>query len=511
MSTKINVRSPFYLNLTEPIAPLPLFQCGTAGIQNLSIDQQGQISQPSTSLGTILSITSSESDFSNDKFATVSTATDRDLTLRISIPANYSNSAEAYIDCERTIEQPALIVTQPSPSDPPVTCSGGPTTNGSISAVSIDSGGDSDTVNLSSYFSSSNPITNYSVYVANQTLVNASVSGNTLTIFSNNIGGSTNVIVSATDGQSGTCTASQSIAVTVSVPGGVAFACGDAAFSGGGITQAGVITKPNSVAAVGIIKASTGGSAITSHSANTTGSNRSVTLFFDLTVPPGYTNAGSTVECSKEFEQAAANPEFTCSTANLSGQRISKSGIVDYGSAALGSITAHTSSNSGFSNGKFAEVSSDTARTVTFTVTVPGGYSNSGTISCPVNINQPEKASTCGAFNYKLSGPKISASNTIWRSEGDFCDQLFQVSQSVTSTASSIQTALGKSVCKNRAPFAGGNFYYAVSVNRVSVGPGTGKFYLWQIDDEGIIQDVAIHSCPTSPNSGDGQGNGGSL
>jgi len=144
-------------------------------------------------------------------------------------------------------------------------------------------------------------------------------------------------------------------------------------------------------------------------------------------------------------------------------------------------------------------------------VTVPGGYSNSGTISCPVNINQPEKASTCGAFNYKLSGPKRSASSSIWRSEGDFCDHLLQVSQSVTSTASSITTALGKSVCKNRAPFAGGNFYYAVSVNRVSVGPGTGKFYLWQIDDEGIIQDVAIHSCPTSPNSGDGQGNGGSL
>ena len=71
-------------------------------------------------------------------------------------------------------------------------------------------------------------------------------------------------------------------------------------------SQAGVITKPNSVAAVGTIKASSGGSAITSHSANTTGSNRTVTLFFDLTVPPGYTNAGSTVECSKDFEQACS-------------------------------------------------------------------------------------------------------------------------------------------------------------------------------------------------------------
>ena len=33
MSTKINVRSPFYLNLTEPTAPTPLFTCDVADIQ----------------------------------------------------------------------------------------------------------------------------------------------------------------------------------------------------------------------------------------------------------------------------------------------------------------------------------------------------------------------------------------------------------------------------------------------------------------------------------------------
>lgn len=502
MSTKINVRSPFYLNLTEPIAPLPLFQCGTAGIQNLTIDQQGQISQPTTALGTILSITSTDSDFSNDKFATVSTATDRDLTVRISIPANYSNSADGYIDCERTVEQPALVTSGSSPS-----CSGGVTANGSISAVTIDSGGDSDTVNLSNYFTAgSNPISSYNVYVANQTLLNASVSGNTLTIFSNAIGGSTNVIVSATDGQSGTCTASQSISVTVSVPGGVSFGCSDAAFSGGGIAQDGTITKPNSVAAVGTIRATSGGSAITSHSANSTGSARTVTLFFDLTAPAGYTNSGSTVECSRQFEQPAANPEFTCSTANLSGQRISTSGIVDYGSAALGSITAHTSSNSGFSNGKFEEVSSDTPRTVSFTVTVPGGYSNSGTITCPVNINQPPKANQCGSNTFYLA----TAMTTI----SGYCNGLWQVSKTVTSTATTITNALGKKICLNNAPMLGGNFYYAVSTNKTSIGDGTGSFKMWQIDDEGIVRDVAVWDCPPDGidyGSGAGRGKGGQL
>ena len=58
-------------------------------------------------------------------------------------------------------------------------------------------------------------------------------------------------------------------------------------------------------------------------------------------------------------------------------------------------------------------------------------------------------------------------------------------------------TALGKQVCQNNAPYLGGNFYYAVSVNRTSVGTGTGKFFLWKIDDEGIVRDVN-HTCPTS-------------
>jgi hypothetical protein len=50
MATKINVRSPFYINLTEPEVPLPTFTCGIAGINNLSINQQGQINTPSLAI-----------------------------------------------------------------------------------------------------------------------------------------------------------------------------------------------------------------------------------------------------------------------------------------------------------------------------------------------------------------------------------------------------------------------------------------------------------------------------
>ena len=498
MSTKINVRSPFYLNLTEPSAPEPLFNCDVAGIQNLSIDQQGQISQAITSLGTILSVTSTDAGFSNDKFATVSTATDRNLTIRIAIPAGYSNTTDGYIDCDRIVTQPAYVAN--------TSCSGGPTASGSISAITIDVGGDTDTVDLSNYFTAgSDPIAGYNVYVGNQQLLNASVSGNTLTVYSNAIGGSTNVNVSAYDNGSNTCTASQSVAVTVSAPN-TAFSCSDAAFSGGSIANDGTIVKPNSVAAVGTIKSTSGGSAITSYSANNTGSDRTVTLYFDLTAPAGYSNAGSTVECSRDFVQPASTPEFTCTTANISGGKISRGGIVDYGTAALGEITGHTSTASDFSNGKFAEVTSDTVRSVTFTVSVPSGYSNSGTIDCTVSLTQPGQISPCGSNTFYLA----TAMTTL----DGYCNGSWQVSRSISTPATSISNALGKQVCKDNAPYLGGNFYYAVSAKKTTVGDGTGTFYMWKIDDEGIVRDVATWDCPTDGvdyGSGAGKGKGGSL
>ena len=116
MATKINVRSPFYLNLTEPVEPLPLFTCGVAEITNLSINQQGQISTPTLRYGYVDSITSSDAGFSNGKFATVSTATARNITIRILIPSGFSNLDDAYIDCDNIVTQPALVTSGPTPS-----------------------------------------------------------------------------------------------------------------------------------------------------------------------------------------------------------------------------------------------------------------------------------------------------------------------------------------------------------------------------------------------------------
>ena len=61
-------------------------------------------------------------------------------------------------------------------------------------------------------------------------------------------------------------------------------------------------------------------------------------------------------------------------------------------------------------------------------------------------------------------------------------------------------------MCFKSAPFDGKNFYYAVATNTTTAGKGTGKFYLWQIDGNGVVQDVQIGNCPTDgTDSGEGK------
>ena len=472
MATKINVRSPFYINITEPSVPTPTFTCDIANILNLSIDQQGQINTPTLAYRQIDSITSSDAGFSNGKFATVSTDTDRNITIRVLIPQGFSNASDVYIDCANIVTQPAYVLN--------TSCSGGPTTSGSIPSQTLNVDGDSDTIDLTSYFTQgSEAIAGYTVYNPS-TVVNASVSGDTLTLSSNAIGGTTTVHVSAFDNASNSCTATQSISVTVNAPSQT-YACinnGINALAGGSIAQDGTITNPNSTGTITAIKDTSGGSTITSHSANNTGSDRSVTLYFDITAPAGYANAGSTIECSHTFNQPAGDPEFTCDIANLSGQQVSTKGIINPGSAQIGTISDWTPKT-------FSEVTSDTARTVTFTVDVPSGYSNSGTISCPKTINQPALTPTCGTNNFFISGGSLAP--------GTFCTAVYQVSSAVSSTGNLY--GLGSVVCKNGTPFNGKDFYYAVASSSVNVGPNYGNFIIWQIDSNGIILDVRESNC----------------
>ena len=376
MSTKINVRSPYYLNFTEPALPSVAFDCSVANGTGLEVDQFGNVTLPRFDYGDIVSYTCSDSDFADGKFNTVSVSTSRDIVFTLTIPDNFSNANLNTFNCTLSATQPVF------------SCTGGVTTNGTIPAQSLDSGGNSATIDLASYFTAgADPISRYKVTNTNTSKVVTSIDGNTLTLNSLNQTGTVTIFVEAIDDNPLTCNATQSISVTVS--SAITYTCNDARFVGGSIANDGTIVKPTANGTVGDIKLTDGGSPITSYSANSTGSSREVTLFFEITIPTGvgYTNGGSTIDCSKTFTQSSvALPEFTCGVAGLTNQAVYTNGTIVKGTANVGTI-------SGFSPLNFnGSITSDTPRDVTYTITPPSsGYSNSGgsDISCTITLTQP--------------------------------------------------------------------------------------------------------------------------
>lgn len=376
MSTKINTRSPFYLTYGEPSLPSVALDCNLVNGTEFAVDQFGNISPPLIDYGSIDSYTSSDSDFADGKFATVSVATSRTVSFDIIIPSNFSNASDEILTCSFTATQPVF------------TCTGGVTTNGSIPNQSLDTGGDSVELTLSSYFTAgTDPIQEYVVTNLSPSFVSTYIDAGELYIFSGSKAGSLNILVEARDGNELTCNATQNINITITAA--QAYDCSFSYLSGGGISNTGTITNPNSNGTITAISETESGPTITSYSANNTGSSREVTLYFHITVPSGqgFTNAGNTVKCPKTFTQSSTTlPEFTCEVAGLSGQAVANNGAIKIGTANKGTIAS-------FSPLSFSgDVTSDTPRTITFQITPPAsGYSNSGgaNIPCEVTVDQP--------------------------------------------------------------------------------------------------------------------------
>tara|TARA_R100000935_G_scaffold40385_2_gene61917 strand:+ start:421 stop:1878 length:1458 start_codon:yes stop_codon:yes gene_type:complete len=482
MSTKINIRSPYFLAYTEPSIPTPVFDCFIANPRNFTINQQGIITLPSLDFGVITAQNA-------DKYATVSSPTSRTLAITIQIPVGFSNTdTVGFISCNVIATQPAFVNG--------TTCTTTVTKDGNIPAKTITVGGNSLTINLASFFTGGT-IAGFNIINEHRNLVTTSLSSSTLTLTSNQIGGTKTIFVEAFDNTANTCTAVQSIAVTVNGLS-TAFNCtiANLAGGGGGVSQAGVITNPQSIAAITGISLTSGGSLITSVAANTGSSAQNVTLFFKLTAPVGYTNAGAVIFCSKVFAQQATNtlPAFTCDIANLTGQAITTKGAINVGTTQTGTITDFTPIS-------FASVTTATERSVTYTVLIPSGYSNTGngsqTISCAKTLTQPAGLADCGTNTYYISAGKVSPT--------DFCDDTYTTSKELLSTGSTINEGLGATSCIKGAPFAGKDLYYAVSTSSINSGAGigVGTFKVWQIDNNGVITDVSIVGCDT--------GGGGSV
>jgi len=487
--SKINARSPFYLNYQTPTEPSPEFTCAIANVKNFSVDQEGVITLPVLDFGKIHETTSSDAGYSDGKYATVTTNTTRTLTVTINIPPGFSNSG--FLDCDVTTTQPKKVTTGTAPS-----CTGGPTKVGTIPNQTLSSGGGTATISLGSYFSGA---TNYSILNYHRSFVHMSISGSTLTLTASNTGGTRAVFVRARDSQSNTCTAVQAINVTVNVS--ASLDCTGANLQGGSISQSGAITKPKANGTVGTIKATSGGSAITSVSANSGSTAQNVTLFFDITVPAGYSNAGSTIECSKTFSQPGVSlPEFDCTQLTLTGGGVFTNGTIKQADTNRGTITK-------FSPLRFAKVSTETPRTITYFITPPSsGYTNSGgsDIQCTDTVTQPPDIPVCGTNSYFINQ---GAANS---SEDTYCQTTLptQAATLVKSTATSLLGATGKTVCYTNSAgqstsfLNGGNKYHRIDTfrNYSQLDSSSGGFVLWRINDSGVITEVWRWECASGGN-----------
>lgn len=396
MSRKINVRSPFYLDFAEPAPPSVELTCELINLSGMTIDQFGNVTLPTLTYGDIVSYTSTDLDFADGKFDTVVSDTARTITFTIGIPPNFSNAGDDTIDCDLSYTQPAFV------------CTGGVTNNGTIPNQSIDTDGDSVTIDLTNYFTAgASPIIGYTITNRHLDYFDTSLSGDDLTIVGTNKAGTLTFFVEATDGDPLTCNATQSIQVTTTAT--VAYTSADAYLSGGSVAQDGTITNPTANGTITAISLTNGGAPITSVAANNTGSPVSVTLWFAITVPSGYSNSGATVWASKTFSQpSSVLPTFDCEAAGLSGQSISTQGAINIGLATKGTISS-------FSPLSFPQVSSSTSRTVTFSITPPAsGYSNSGgsNISCDVTMTQPAVVSVAGVERWYMT-PQVQDYMTL--------------------------------------------------------------------------------------------------
>lgn len=515
MSTKINARSPIYLNYAEPTVPQPTLNCDTAlgATFCMEISERGIITLDTPDYGYIESYTSSDSGFANGKYADVTSPTERTVSLRIAIPAGFSNSSDAYLTCSATATQPAFVSG--------TTCTSRIATNGTMSNVSIAKNGASSSAQSTAgkFTLNGDTITDFTFSQDNESLFSVSTtvdSGTDLNIVitSNTICGTGYLRVTPVVSNSTSCEVFQEIQVDVTGCG--AFACTDAPLSGGVIDPDGTIsTKPTSAAFIAttnnISSDASGSPLVTSVAANSTGSPIDRTLYYKLTIPPNFTSAGGDKWCAHTITQLSSGtlPAFTYATAQHAGFGIDQDGNIIVGDVVYGTIKSYDPV--GIDGMQFSTVDTNTTRQVDFVITSPNEsstYSNPNTdITERVSMVQPAKFNLCAQVatnTIYLSAPFLTAisSSTGQRHIHGLCGQNFSTSTeakcSVTYNEIAALQGSGAYVCTpelNRLD--GGRNAFVVTPNPVVAvaQAGNGTFPVIILDRFGRIAEVTTYYC----------------
>ena len=381
MSTKINARSPFFISYTEPVKPLVELTCALIDATDFAVGVQGEITLPNIAYGSFISITSSNSDYANGKWAAVATPTTRSMTVRVLVPGGFSN-ANAYVDCTVTADQVVASCLNKITLDTP------------IADKTLNVFGFSTTITLSDHFSISAGTLAYRFGQNSYSEFDLSLSSGVVTITTKTTAGVFPIVILAySSSDSTTCEVVDSFNVTVNNAG--TFNCTTANLLGGNVSKDGVLTLPNSVGTITKTMETSGGSAVTSVAANNTGSSITKRLYYAITPPTGYSNAASSVECFIDYTQTsnAVVPTLACGMIDFDDQA-----ILVGGSVIPGTLEDHNSFSSGtldltdfnYNPKSFLRVENNIDRDITYSITVPSGYTNAGSIlDCVYPITQP--------------------------------------------------------------------------------------------------------------------------
>lgn len=489
MSTKINARSPFFIESVEPTVSLGIFDCTTANPLNYAVSSAGVITEPTLLEGTIIDRTAT-SFAANTSGSPIS----RSVTYTIKIPDNYSNTSDGSIDCVQTEDQPTQ-----SPSEDPAQNSNCPTFAGTISDITgLTSTGTS--IDLSTYFTAGSgaTISGYQVLsYPSLTAISSSIVGNTLTFTTGSSCATATIKVIALNSADACTVDSNSFTVSSTCTDALDCSVNGVNLIGGSISATGVISNPSySIAHLDHIEDSSNVT-ITSVPANNGASAIDVTLTFVFTVPDGYTNAGAELECTPPaFSQpttAAPKVNLECSDATFSGFTITPQGNIIAGTVSYLGNTGVTPTNITTESGdyKYDPVASSTSRTisVTFRVLNTAWLNYSESVTCPVDLTQPPSDNACdfATGDYAISHQGFSQVSY-------FCDDgaRYSILRQVNGTP-----AVGNTVCYLGSPYNGNSLFYAYATAQSQNGAGNigTSFSVMQIDSSGTILRITTTNC----------------
>jgi len=495
MSTKINVRSPYFLEFQEPTPSLGTYDCDVANLRNFSISSSGLITEPTPQIGYII-------DRSHTEFPENTTGSDipRTVTYTLQIPVGYSNYDDSTYQCDLDFDQPSQTAQEdPDQNDNcPTFGATDPPDDDGIPDVTNST---STTINLSTYFTAGSgaTISNYVVKQTGSTLITYDITGSTMTISSPYNCLNADFVVVARNSNDA-CTANSNT-FNFSTPCTEDADCDDVQFLGGKVYQNGDHSLSAFKAGWRLKELLYNGNVITSPynvGANTSGSPVTKNITYRMYIPQGYNNysVGATLDCDRPFTQPSSDDpnEFDCAEAAISGIVISKKGTVAAPTSYNGTLVSWAPQG-------FFPVQNDTPRTITVTITPPStNYSNSGgdDITCDIPVTQPGTGEECGETAFYITYAQAA-------DPAGLCGLNHTTYTKLYSTAVAFDfMAVGDKICReDGGDFTGGSIVYGyAATSGVAVGGAYGYWKYIRIDDSGIVQEIDTYNCADGSTSG---------